>query len=262
MSFYNLRMTPLTLKYQCQKSVHCLLLGLLITTLLALAACNMSRKEPDAGQYFSTPLALEMALAIKNSDIKSIKALAKKIDINTRGNKGMTFLLWAMKNAEMPAFKTLLSLGADPDAGTDEGTFPLEIAIMAEDFQWLKLLVEAGADVNLKDGGEPIWFGTYLANNWKALDYLLQHGVDVNATDSTGYTAIMDMAGFGDYDQVLKLLQKGADVSVVSKGGVSFAYIVQTRVPVKTHKQHQYFQQVVKHLQSKGIVLPVKGPRD
>ena len=251
-------MPPLAFKYQNSKPAHCLLLSLLMLT---LAACDMNKKKLDAGQYFSDAVALEMAQAIENSDTESITALAGKIDIDAQGNQGMTFLLWAMKNKQMPSYKTLLSLGADTESGTDGGTTPLGVA-MTEEIQWLIPLVEAGADINLKVGGEPVWFGAYLAQNWKVLDYLLQHDLDLNAQDSIGYTAIMEMAGLGQYEQVLKLIEKGADISLMTKNGNSFAYTAQTSVPVKTHKQYQYYQQVLKHLQGKGIVFPVKGPRE
>ncbi|HIO97114.1 MAG TPA: hypothetical protein EYG71_04210 [Leucothrix sp.] len=245
------------------KRIDYLLFSLLIAMSLSLVACGMNKR--NASNYFSDPIALEMAEAIDRSDTQAIKKLAKNIDINTKGKRGMTFLIWAMGGELIESYKTLLSLGIDTEAGLigeeDSITTPLDIATGLE-LPWMKLLLEAGSDIN-QHIGRPRWWGASLGNNWEVFDYLLlQPELDINAQSSSGYTEIMNLAGHENYKQVLKLLNKGADIHLTTRRGNSFAYRVQTSVPHKNHKQFPYYQQVLKFLKGKGIVFPVKGPRE
>ena len=231
---------------------------------LSLVACGMNKR--NASNYFSDPIALEMAEAIDRSDTQAIKKLAKKIDINTKGKRGVTFLIWAMGGELIESYKTLLSLGIDTEAGLigeeDEITTPLDIATDLE-LPWMKLLLEAGADINQNINGGPSWWGASLGRNWEVFDYLLQQPeLDINAQDSVGYTVLMNLAMLEHYKQVLKLLNKGADIHLKTKLGYTFAYWVQTSVPHKNHKEFPYYQQVLKILKGKGIVFPVKDPRE
>jgi hypothetical protein len=229
---------------------------------LVLSGCSMDKQMPDAHEIFDDPKSLAMALAIESSDVVLIEELAQVIDINTTwGDKGMTFLMWAFAQKELPAFKTLLSLGADTETWVD-GTSPLDFAMM-EDVQWLKPLVEAGINVNQKtESGTPVWFVALSARNWDVIDYLLDNGLDVNAQDSVGYTAIMELAATQQYDQVVKLIDNGADISLTTKTGNSFAYHVQMSTPAKSSPQYRHRQKVLNILQQHGVVLPVPGPRD
>ena len=77
------------------KRIDYLLFSLLIAMSLSLVACGMNKRN-NASNYFSDPIALEMAEAIDRSDTQAIKKLAKKIDINAKGKRDVTFLIWAM----------------------------------------------------------------------------------------------------------------------------------------------------------------------
>ena len=59
---------------------------------------------------------------------------------------------------------------------------------------------------------------------WPAVRYLVEDlGLDVNARDNDGYTALHHAAARGDNAVIEYLVSKGADVTVVSRRGQSTA---------------------------------------
>ncbi|MBW3533701.1 MAG: ankyrin repeat domain-containing protein [Gemmatimonadetes bacterium] len=65
----------------------------------------------------------------------------------------------------------------------------------------------------------------HVPDGWMAaVRYLVEHlGMDVNARDDNGYTALHHAASRGDNEMVLYLVSKGADVTVVSRRGQTTA---------------------------------------
>ena len=61
----------------------------------------------------------------------------------------------------------------------------------------------------------------YLPNGWlPAVKYLVEEmGADVNARDANGYAPIHHAASRGDVEMILYMVEKGADVMVVSRKG-------------------------------------------
>jgi ankyrin repeat protein len=56
-----------------------------------------------------------------------------------------------------------------------------------------------------------------------AVKFCLEHGADVNAVDSKGYTALHGAAIRGDNEMVKYLLEKGAKIDAVTKAGDTVA---------------------------------------
>lgn len=65
----------------------------------------------------------------------------------------------------------------------------------------------------------------YVPNGWlPALRFLVEEmGADVNARDANGYTALHHAASRGDVEMIRYLIEKGADVTVVSRKGETTA---------------------------------------
>lgn len=109
-------------------------------------------------------------------------------------------------------------------------------AAQSSDTAAMKLLVEHGADPKLATaaGDTPLHAaaGIGWAANWSvnaplplvdAVKYCVELGIDVNATDNRGYTALHGAAYLGDNDMVNYLVSKGARVDVRSKAGDTVA---------------------------------------
>jgi uncharacterized protein len=127
-------------------------------------------------------------------------------DVNTRLEKGSggravlnprgaTPFLFAAKTADVPLMKLLIDLGADPAIPNADGCLP----IMATAGIGVRAVgEEAGTEPEVLD----------------AVDFLIQHGADVNAKDGNGETA-MHGAAYRNFPMVVASLAKhGADPAV------------------------------------------------
>jgi ankyrin repeat protein len=115
---------------------------------------------------------------------------------------GTTPLLRAAKAADIPAMKFLLEHGADPNLSTRNGVNPLMAA--------------AGLGTREEDNtGRKKTDGDTI----EAIQMLLDKGVDINAQDSRGQTALHGAAFWGK-DQVVEfLVKKGAKIELKDKKG-------------------------------------------
>ena len=89
----------------------------------------------------------------------------------------------------------LLAAGADVNLGNN-GRFPLHTALTWKCFQYVKLLVQAGADVNRQDsfGSTPLHLAVSHRHQKSTIRMLLKSGVSVNATDNSGKTPLLTAA--------------------------------------------------------------------
>jgi len=216
---------------------------------------------PDTEIFFEEKHALELAKAIERGDIDDINQIAPRLDINQPHIRGMTFLNWAFANLQYESAAALIALKADPHVETESHS-PLSQALEYEDDRWITLLIENGADINAKSNNSPIWYDLILRENWQRLDYLLNKGLNLNATNSIGESAIFRLAAYMHYGQVVKLIEQGADIHLVTKADLSFARRVQDREVASDHPEFKNREKVIKLLEKAGYQFPVPGPEE
>jgi ankyrin repeat protein len=148
--------------------------------------------------------------------------------------------------------KLLLQHGANPNAKINKtlwfdpphhndswvkaaGATPFWRAAQATDLDAMKLLVAHGADPKIAASEQDTalgvaagvgWNGNYSTNApnsfMAAVKYLVEElGIDVNAVDSSGYTAVMGAAYRGDNEMIQYLAGKGARLDGKTKRGWS-----------------------------------------
>jgi ankyrin repeat protein len=113
---------------------------------------------------------------------------------------GATPLWRASQASDVAAMRLLIERGADRNIRNNRGQSPLHIA--------------AGADVH--GNQERTVYGTWMPG----VKYLVEElHMDVNDRDGKGLTPLHHAAGRGDNDMILYLVSKGADVTAVGKNG-------------------------------------------
>lgn len=239
--------------------------------------------KPDA--YFSHEIESEMAMA--NAIYYSNKELVKdyiktgRVDINTPGKYGFTYLMYAIYIQKYDMAKLLLKLGADPNLLSfvnhpvkgnnpdyiqrEEGTFrlmPLSFVCGHPDWdiKYIKLLIEYGADINATIPFTPIHeLIVGGAGDMERIKYLMKHGLDLNVPDNLGDTPIITAAIVRDLDLVEYFLDYGANPKQINKDGVSLGYELQLQIEdnLGTPEYLRHAEEIIERLKKMGIKFPV-----
>src|SRR5262249_38861150 len=160
------------------------------------------------------PLAPELAKAIREGDLKAVRAqLDAGTDVNARDADDNTPLLLAAAYAGPECVELLLKKGADVNAKNERGATPLIRA--ATNYEKAKLLIDAGADVKEKTawGRTPLTLAARKYGNSKTVKLLLDKGADAKERNDRGVNPIQVAAACGDLDTVKLLVEAGADVN-------------------------------------------------
>lgn len=130
--------------------------------------------------------------AISQGNVAYFNATYKDIENpNVKNQIGDTLLTYSVLLQEEDIIASLLAKGADPNLPNNLGYTPLDIAIEMLDIKALQLLIDNKANAKYLDA-----FGrTYLMHASRvgflpAVELFVQQGVDVNAMDNDGFTAL------------------------------------------------------------------------
>jgi ankyrin repeat protein len=172
------------------------------------------------------PKAQPILKALRDGDGQVFKRLASenKKAGNLRGAGGTTPLMQAALYGDVDSVRLLLQQGADPNIRNQAGATALMWAV--DDFEKTRLLVEHGADVNARsqDGRTPLLIAAGLFGNKDVVRLLLDRGADLAAKSPAlnGYhTVLSEAARTGDDALLGMLIERGADVK--SAGPVALA---------------------------------------
>src|SRR5258708_22756236 len=128
-------------------------------------------------------------------------------------------MMQALRLGDRAAFrKTLSGASKSVNGKGPGGATPLLYAALYGDAASVKLLLDAGADPNIRnDAGASALM--WAAGDLQKVRLLVDHGADVNATSDAGRTPLLIAAGrFGNAAVVKLLLDHGADTSARSPG--------------------------------------------
>jgi len=131
-------------------------------------------------------------------------------------------LLVAARNTDAEAVKKSLDRGAAPNSRNRLGKTSLYISIEKNRIDIAKMLIAAGADVNLPslEKVTPLIAASY-AGSLPFVDLLLQHNAAHDATDRLHKSALVYAAGMGHTAVVERLLQAGAPIDQTPVDGLT-----------------------------------------
>ncbi|MCT7546124.1 ankyrin repeat domain-containing protein [Aliarcobacter cryaerophilus] len=194
-----------------------------IAKLLIEAGADVNIKRETDLKY--TPLLLISAITEPSIDIFNmlIKAGA---DINAKDKKSWTPLHWASGNNHIELVKVLIKAKANLNekatySNDEEGFFgitPLYASITLNNWEIAKLLIEAGADVNLGIETDLKYTPLLLITSQKepSLDIfnmLIKAGADINAKDKNSWTPLHWASRKNHIELVKVLIKAGADIN-------------------------------------------------
>src|SRR5215475_2751092 len=163
----------------------------------------------------------ELFQAIRNGDTAFIKAHLTKAEIEVRDGRGATPLMHAAAFGNFQTLKLLLDAGADVNAHNDFNATALLWA--ARDPDKARLLIERGANVNAqsKQGRTPLMIASLRRGGSAMVALMLAKGAEINVKNRTGGTALSLAASVGDEETIRLLLAAGADPNVADGIGAT-----------------------------------------
>jgi len=129
-------------------------------------------------------------------DVKLAATLAIKRFLNIQDADGNTPLIWAVRGNHLETVQVLLQLGADVNIKDNEMDTALHWAAIkgGQRTDIVKALLDSGASINMQDkqGRTPLTY-TIRVNSPAIANILLDHGANVYLKDKKGMT-ILDLA--------------------------------------------------------------------
>ena len=135
-------------------------------------------------------------------------------DVNARNAFGSTALMWSATDLEK--IRLLVEHGTDVNVASKAGRTALLVAARSNSSaEIVRYLIAHGANVEATDSthGNALFAAT-LGNDTESIRILIAAGVDVNAPGDAGLTPLMNAAA--NAEAVKMLLAKGAKVNVIS----------------------------------------------
>ncbi|MBT4884838.1 MAG: hypothetical protein HON55_01630, partial [Legionellales bacterium] len=151
--------------------------------------------------------------AIEHRNLRSVNALIEKnADVNAKDNQGYTPLHMAVFQSETVILQALITKGANINANDNQGYTPLHIAAFQSETETLQALIKVEKiDLNAKNkqGNTPLHMAA-IGGHIDIVKVLLEKGAEVGIKNSQDYTAL-NIAHQGDNQEIIKLIETAMD---------------------------------------------------
>ncbi|UYV68873.1 hypothetical protein LAZ67_6001392 [Cordylochernes scorpioides] len=161
-------------------------------------------------------ISVSLRNAIQNQDIARVKDILKnkRIDINQGIHKEGSPLLMAVKHEQFEIVKMLIQANADANGDTSFGPTPLFIAAEIGNMAILECLIEAGANINAQDTlyRTPL-LNAILNGHLEVVKKLVAAGAKIERENNQECIPIIMAFDFHQINIALFLIHQGADVN-------------------------------------------------
>ena len=151
---------------------------------------------------------------IVNGDIVEVKnAIKNGVDVNLRYLDNLTLLFWAIISEQIEITRILIDSGADINVKAEdiEEFTPLHLAAYKNQKEIMKILIDSGADINAKDkGGETLLHRAAYDNQKEIMKILIDRGADINAMGRDSLIPIHMAIINNQWEAVNLLIRSGA----------------------------------------------------
>jgi len=226
--------------------------------------------------YFKDLKVIELCRAAKAGDTVKVNQLIKDgVDVNSRGNRGMTPLIWLMYKVKqspekIKGFKALVNNGADPlmiYKSYSRGDWAvLDEAAGHYDPVYLKAILDAGVvspeKIDTEINGQTSLEQAELSNNFENFIMLLDYGSNINQVDETGRSILNNTSGNMSWKFAYELLKRGADYEYALAHGMRTGFDGLSYAPslALIWDGVDYRQKCAQFLRKKGINIKLNMP--
>jgi ankyrin repeat protein len=163
----------------------------------------------------------------------SLYSIDRRFDRNA--SQYTPLLVAAEKNNDPEVLRLLIQAGADVDVKESNETPLMRAARFNSNPEVLNVLIQAGAEVDAKDGYSEtaLMRAARFNSNPEVLNVLIQAGADVNAENNDGATPLIQAARYNSNPEVLKLLiESGADMGAKdARGWTALSFAAESKEP-------------------------------
>ncbi len=161
--------------------------------------------------------------AAKTGNLDTILVLLKvpRADINARDINNTDAVMFAAGRQDLQSLRALIVAGGNINAKNDFGFTPLILGVNAGDVNFVRdLIITPGIDIQAKDNtGRSALMHAVQKGNAKIVKMLTDVGADVNTRDWLGYTPALVAAKEGNNALLKNLLKLGADANAQDRLG-------------------------------------------
>ena len=142
--------------------------------------------------------------------------LKKGANVHERDGNGFALIHTVSFKNDMAMLKLLLNAGAEVNDVSGGGDWPLKDACQSGDAAAVAFLLQIGAKPDLTSTGETALFAAVSSDSLECVRLLVDAGVDVNATDCDGWSCLFHLRS----ERVARyLLERGAGAGISDQCG-------------------------------------------
>jgi ankyrin repeat protein len=195
--------------------------GKLCVFLFFAITWNAVKAQEEIASDTNSSLNDKFLIAADAGDTVKVLSLIKQgADVDAKTWMGVTSLMYATQNADLPMMKILIRCGADLDLKPANGNTALLASILNGTPDLTEFLIRNGASVDLGDNNDvtPLMYAIKV-DTFFIPDLLLYYGADFDAKSKDGTNALMLASLEGRSAIAEELITMGAEINSVDNLG-------------------------------------------